>query len=303
MDRESIIQRFQDLNLWKSGEKRAPHKPLLVIYAIGKLLQSGSRLIPYSEIDEKLGNLLKEFGPRQTNTGTQYPFWRLQNDGIWEVSNADKIGLTKSGDALKGDLDHYNVSGSFPEAIAQKLQQDSKLASEIIHGLLYAHFPASIHEDILQAAGIEDILEATEIVFFPQIYKTRRRSPHFRTNVLKAYKHKCAICGFDVKLDGESVGLEAAHIKWHAYDGPDETVNGLALCVLHHKLFDRGAFTLSRQLEIRVSKKADGSVGFQEWLRNFHGEKIKPPQRPSYCPKIDFIDWHVREVFKGNYLE
>lgn len=301
MDRESIIQKFQDLNLWKSGEKRAPHKPLLVIYAIGKLLQSGSRLIPYSEIDEKLGNLLKEFGPRQTNTGTQYPFWRLQNDGIWKVSDADKIGLTDSGDALKGDLVRYNVSGGFSEAITQRLQQDSKLASEIIHGLLYAHFPASIHEDILQAAGIEDILQIPKIVFAPQISKTQTRSPLFPANVLKAYEYKCTICGFDVKLGHKSIGLEAAHIKWHAYGGPDETMNGLALCVLHHKLFDRGAFTLSEQLEILVSDNAHGSVGFKEWLMRFHGEKINFPQRQSFYPNASFIGWHVREVFKGNY--
>ena len=301
MDRESIILKFQDLNLWKSGEKRAPHKPLLVIYAIGKLLQSGSRLIPYSEIDEKLGNLLKEFGPRQTNTGTQYPFWRLQNDGIWKVSDADKIGLTDSDDALKGDLVRYNVSGGFSEAITQQLQQDSKLASDIIHSLLYAHFPASIHEDILQAAGIEDILPAAEIIFSHQISKVRRRSPHFRANVLKAYEYKCAICGFDVKLGCKPVGLEAAHIKWHQADGPDTEENGLALCSLHHKLFDRGAFALSKQLEIRVSKDAHGSVGFEEWLMRFHGEKINFPQRQSFYPNASFIGWHFREVFKGNY--
>ena len=303
MDRESIIRKFQDLNLWKSGEKRAPHKPLLVIYAIGKLLQGANRLIPYSEIDQELGELLKEFGPRQTNSGTQYPFWRLQNDGIWEVSDADKIGLTKSGDALKGDLDSYNVSGGFHEAIVQQLQHDSKLASEIIQGLLYAHFPASIHEDILQTAGIEDILQVTEIVFTPQISKVRRRSPYFRANVLKAYEYKCAICGFDVKLGYKPVGLEAAHIKWHQADGPDTEENGLALCSLHHKLFDRGAFALSRQLEIRVSKDAHGSVGFKEWLLRFHGKKINFPQRVSFYPNASFIGWHVREVFKGNYLE
>lgn len=301
MDRELIIQKFQDLNLWKSGEKRAPHKPLLVIYAIGKLLQSGSRLIPYSEIDEKLGNLLKEFGPRQTNTGTQYPFWRLQNDGIWKVSDADKIGLTDSGDALKGDLVRYNVSGGFSEAITQRLQQDSKLASEIINDLLYAHFSASIHEDILQAAGIEDILQVTEIVFAPQISKVRRRSPHFRANVLKAYEYKCAVCGFDVKLGCKPVGLEAAHIKWHQAGGPDTEMNGLALCSLHHKLFDRGAFALSDQLEIRISDDAHGSVGFEEWLLRFRGKKINHPQSLSYCPKIDYIIWHVREVFQGDY--
>src|SRR5436189_6378643 len=36
-----------------------------------------------------------------------------------------------------------------------------------------------------------------------------------------------------------------AHIRWHQAGGPDIENNGLALCVLHHKTFDLGAFTLS----------------------------------------------------------
>ena len=80
-------------------------------------------------------------------------------------------------------------------------------------------------------------------------------------------------------------------------------VNGLTLCVMHHKLFDRGAFTLSKQWKILVSDDAYGSVGFQEWLMRFHGKKINFPQSQSYYPKTDFIGWHVREVFQGAYRE
>ena len=67
MDRESIVQKFENLRLRKRGEQRAPHKPLLVLYAIGKLLQGEDRLLPYSEVDEKLGNLRREFGPKRRN--------------------------------------------------------------------------------------------------------------------------------------------------------------------------------------------------------------------------------------------
>ena len=67
MDRKSVIQKFKTLNLWQRGGKRAPHKPLLVLYTIGKLLQGENRLLPYSEIDENLGNLLREFGPKRAN--------------------------------------------------------------------------------------------------------------------------------------------------------------------------------------------------------------------------------------------
>ena len=294
MDREAIIQKFETLRQWRRSGERAPHKPLLVLYAIGELLRDGNRLLPYSEIDDKLGNLLREFGARQANYGTQYPFWRLQNDGVWEISDADKIGQTSSGDAHKSDLDRYDVSGGFLEDIAQQFQNDSKLSCEIIQSLLDAHFPSSLHEDILQAVGIE----------FPlQISKRQRSDPNFRANILKAYEYKCAVCSFDVKLHHQPIALEASHIKWRQAEGPDIEVNGLALCSLHHKLFDRGAFTLSNELEILVSDDAYGSVGFQEWLMRFHGETINFPQRQSYYPEMEFIGWHVKEVFKGDYRE
>ena len=294
MDREEITQRFERLRVWRRTGERAPHKVLLALYAIGRLLRDGVRLIPYSEIDENLERLLREFGPRRANYGTHYPFWRLQNDGIWEISDADKIGQTASGDALRSDLIRYNVSGGFLEDIACQLQNDSTLSFDIIQSLLDAHFPSSLHEDILQAVGIE----------FPlPIFNQQRSNINFRANILRAYEYKCAVCGFDVQLGTSPIALEASHIRWRQANGPDEVINGLALCSLHHKLFDRGAFTLSGQLEILVSEEAHGSVGFQEWLMRFHGEQINFPQRQSYQPHESFIDWHIREVFQGNYRE
>ena len=294
MDRETIIQKFETLRRWRRAGERAPHKPLLVLYAIRKLLRDEVRLIPYSEIGEHLEKLLREFGPRRANYRTQYPFWRLQNDGIWEISDADRIGQTASGDALRSDLVRYDVSGGFLEDIALQLQNDSTLSFEIIHSLLDAHFPSSIHEDILQAVGIE----------FPlQISNLQRSNPNFRANILRAYEYKCAVCDFDVRLGSSPIALEASHIRWRQANGPDIEVNGLALCSLHHKLFDRGAFTLSQQLEILVSDDAHGSVGFEESLMRFHGETISFPQRQSYYPHESFIDWHIREVFQGDYRE
>ena len=294
MDREEIIQRFETLSLWRREGERAPHKPLLVLYAIGRLLRDGIRLIPYSEIDEDLERLLREFGPRRTNYGTQYPFWRLQNDGIWEVPDADQIRQTASRDALRSDLVRHNVSGGFHEDIARQLQDDSTLSFDIIQNLLNAHFPPSLHEDILQAVGIE----------FPLPISNRQRNNiNFRANILRAYEYKCAVCGFDVKLGTSPIALEASHIRWRQANGPDEVINGLALCSLHHRLFDRGAFTLSGQLEIMVSDEVYGSVGFEEWLMRFHGKQISFPQRQPYYPHESFIDWHIREVFQGDYRE
>ena len=301
MDRDTIIQKFEALRQWRRAGERAPHKPLLILYAIRRLLQDGVRLIPYSEVDEKLGKLLREFGPKRTRYKPQDPFWRLQKDSVWEVTNACKIIEDSQGNVSKSSLLDNNVSGGLHEAIVEQLQSDSRLSSEIIQSLLYAHFPSSIHEDILQA--IE--MESPPQIALPRRRdsKQRRRDPRFRANILKAYDYKCAVCGYDVTLRGQPVALEASHIKWHQAQGPDSEENGLALCSLHHKLFDLGAFTLSNQLAILVSEDAHGSVGFQEWLMRFHGEQISFPQRQSYYPEVEFIGWHVKEVFKGDYRE
>lgn len=290
MDREQIIQKFQTLHLWKRGGERAPHKPLLVLYAIGKLLRGEGRFISYVDIEENVADLLNEFGPKRNFYRAQFPFWRLQNDGVWEVSDADKIRQSSSGDAYITDLRRYDVSGGFLEPIADQLLNNAKLTFEIVQNLLDAHFPSTLHEDILQTVGIELPL---------QVPARQTRDPNFRENVLKAYEYKCAVCGFDVKLRHQPVALEAAHIKWHQAGGPDTEVNGLALCSLHHKLFDRGVFTLSEHLEVLVSEYANGSVGFEEWLMRFHGSTINFPQRQSYYPQGNFIGWHMREVFKG----
>ena len=167
------------------------------------------------------------------------------------MTDTDKIRLTASGDAFKRDLVDYDVRGGFTEEVAYQLQLDSDLASEIIQKILGGHFPDTWHEDILQGVGIELTSKGTI---------RQKRDPNFRPNILKAYEYRCAVCGFDMRLGRNPVALEAAHIKWRQAGGPDLEVNGLALCSLHHKLFDRGAFTLSNDLEILVSDDAHGTA-------------------------------------------
>ncbi len=294
MDREEIARKFETLRVWQRGDERAPHKPLLVLYAIGTLLQGKGRLLPYSEVDEQLGRLLREFGPKRKQYHPEFPFWRLQNDGVWEIPGADSLEESTNGDVRRGDLFRFEVAGGFTEDIARQLQDDSSMVLGIVQNLLDAHFPYSIHEDILQAAGIDLTFKGAG---------RQKRDPNFRVNILKAYEYRCAVCGFDVRLGLQPVALEAAHIKWRQAGGPDLEVNGLALCTLHHKLFDRGAFTLSNELEIFVSDDAHGTAGFEEWLMRFHGGKLNFPQRQTYYPSEDFTRWHVREVFQGEYRE
>lgn len=291
MENDQLKSLFDRISIWKKGDQRAPHKPLLILYALSRSLQSNERLIPYTEIDEKLRQLLIDFGPYRKSYHPEYPFWRLQNDGIWEVANADQVTLRKSrSDANKSELIKYNVSGGFNTGIFHHLSENPGVVADIAATILDEHFPASVHEDILQAIGMDLHL---------LLIRRKRRDPQFREKVLNAYEYQCAVCGFNVRVGNTLIALEAAHIKWHQAGGPDFETNGIALCTLHHKLFDRGAFTLSKDLAVQVSDRANGTAGFREWLMNFHGKAIRPPQRPNYYPNPKYIGWHFREVFQG----
>jgi putative restriction endonuclease len=95
------------------------------------------------------------------------------------------------------------------------------------------------------------------------------------------------------------VGLEAAHIKWFQAGGPDVEPNGLALCALHHKLLDLGAFTvLPDDYVIMVSQSLVGSVEAQDKMLGYHGAGIVLPQSDAYFPDTEFLVWQKSEVFK-----
>ena len=203
----------------------------------------------------------------------------------------EKVGSrTSNTDAKRGELIKYHVQGGFRKDIFDMVTSDPGLVAEVANEILDANFPESIHEDILQAAGL---------VLGRKTEEKRRRDPYFRDRIIQAYEHPCAVCGFNVRMGNTLIALEAAHIKWHQAGGPDSEENGIALCALHHKLFDRGAFTVSPDLRIQVSDRAHGTHGFDEWLGPYHGKALRPPQRPSYYPQPTFVAWHVREVFQG----
>lgn len=289
MTNKEIINHFKSLTIWRRKDQRAPHKPLLVLLAIGYLQNNDQRLLSYNEVDPKLNQLLTEFGTPRNSSNTHYPFWRLRKKGIWEVQKADELSVNKSGDVKKTELREKNIKAGFTMEVYTLLKGNPSLRNQIATELLGAHFPHTIHEDIIQETGLS---------FEHQVKTQKPRDPEFRRQVLQAYEHRCAICDFDVRMGPKSICIEAAHIKWHSAGGPDAVDNGIALCTLHHKLFDLGAFTLTQDREFLVSEKVFGRTGFDSWLGRFHGDIITRPVRATYEPNVEYLAWNHDQVFK-----
>ena len=290
MTEQEILHNFQSLTVWKSGDRRAPHKPFLVLLAIGYMQNEDQRLLPYKKVDPKLNELLTEFGTPRNAGNTHYPFWRLKNDGMWEVERGDELVLNSSGGVRKTALREKDIRAGFQPEVYEFLKEHPSAVSKICSQLLDAHFPDTIHEDIIHETGL---------TLGEKVVSRKERDPQFRHNVLQAYQYRCAVCDFDVRMGAKTLCIEAAHIKWHSAGGPDEINNGIALCTLHHKLFDLGAFTLDDDRQFRVSERVVGTDGFDLWLGRFHGDQISQPVRAVYEPSVDYIAWNRDQVFKS----
>ncbi len=291
MNRDDLVRRFRRLNVWRAGGQRAPHKPLLVLWAIGRCLRGEPRMAPYSEVSQVLTPLLKRFGLPRTRIHPEHPFWRLQSDVVWEVTPCDRIAVTDSGDAKVTSLREENAHGGFLEDINATLRTHPSWAVHIAGLLLDAHFPPTLHEEVLQAVGLNSEFEYV---------RRKARDRHFSDAVLTAYGHQCVVCDFAIRISDMSdkpIALEAAHIRWHCKQGPDWVSNALALCALHHRLFDWGAFTLSNDYQIMVSDLVAGK-GSHDMLGRFHSKTIILPHKMDDVPDPAFIDWHHQEVFR-----
>lgn len=124
-----------------------------------------------------------------------------------------------------------------------------ELTGVVAAHLLERHFAPGLHEELLEAVGLE---LGTPVA-------TRRRDTAFRASVLEAYLAECCVCGFSLRLVDGLIAVDAAHIQWHSHGGPDEVTNGLALCALHHRLFDHGAITVRENYCFRSRRQWQGA--------------------------------------------
>jgi len=298
--KEQLLDIFANLNVNKTGNHRAPHKPLLLLHVLSRWKAEGKREFLYDEIAPDILPLLKEYGPPHVKKpNPSNPFWYLQSDGIWqlidpkgpeEISAMNRPSITLFKD--------HSIFGTLSDDVLYYLEQDPEFFNQVVQTLLSKHFEYTLHQDILDELGLDVVPEGDRAQDVSHKQK-RQRDPLFRVHVLRAYDYSCAVCAFKAMLDTTPVGIEAAHVQWHTHNGPDAVCNGIALCSLHHKLFDRGVFTIDEKHKIIVSDAAHGSGMFLHLVKHFHEQEIREPRHSYDALAEKYRSWHVHEVFRG----
>ena len=300
---EYHLDRVRAIRVYRQGDRRAPHKPLLLLIAIARLLR-GQRDLPFNEVECVLGPLLRSYAPPvRARHQPELPYWHLCTDGLWEIPGADDLPRQAGGFPRLPAL--RTSTGHLAPDFADALLGDRQLVDAVIAELLDSHFAESLHEDIIAAVGLELPMPAgtADRAALPPPTSTRPRDPHFRQRVLRAYEHRCAVTGFRAALGGLYLGCEAAHVQWHAYEGPDTVANGLAVEPTLHKLLDAGAWSLTDDRRVLVSAELTGTDETVERIRGFHGQAIRAPLAGEAEVDIEFIRWHREPELGGVFRE
>jgi predicted restriction endonuclease len=193
-------------------------------------------------------------------------------------------GLQNSGQADRAIWDEFSTNWD-------ELAVESEIA--------YAHLSG---EEILPSvtASLEPEIEAIEFSGSTETerkVKVRLGQQFFRKVIMTSYASKCCVCGMPIPEL-----LIASHIiPWR----DDENLrvnphNGLCLCTLHDKSFDRGFFTLADDYKIVIGK------AIRQYLPNsavhngfkiYEGKAISLPDK--FIPKQEFLELHRENHFLG----
>ena len=301
---EEFIQRINSLTVWKRGDQQAPHKPLLLM--LGRVQPRHGQSIGLSGGKAGVGSAPEEvWTPHRVVHHPADPFCRLANDGIWEVRDGEQIRRSVNKTFLDSDLYARNALGGFLEHVCDLLKDDPALIYQAVDTILHNEFPESYHAEIMEAVGLSgDRVTTTRL----------KRYLAFCLSVLEAYQFRCAVCCYDVRLEQSDepdkpdrpdelmerrmLGLEAAHILWHARKGPNKVCNGLALCLTHHYALDRGGIGIDDDMKLMVSSHLEGEARGL-WFDKYRGVSLQSPQREDHRPCREYLQWHRDQVFRG----
>ncbi|WP_394813798.1 phosphorothioated DNA-binding restriction endonuclease [Streptomyces litchfieldiae] len=305
MTREELLTALATLRRARVRGRRAPHKPLLLLWLLGRFASQGSTAMTYAAAEEPVSRLINDFGPPVRALGAAarqraaMPFVHLERT-LWDLRDAVGEPLGPGTDESGPRLRALGAHGRLRPAVESLLADTGTLAAAA-RVLLDQHFTPALEGPVCEAAGLDlTDLEAATHELLTERRERRRRQSGFADTVLRAYAYACAMCGFDGRLGRNPVGLEAAHIRWHSQDGPDEVRNALALCSLHHTLFDLGALGVTGARTVRVSGLYVAGSPAGRAVGELAGRPLAVPQPGRPGPAEEFIAWHDAEVFKAD---
>jgi putative restriction endonuclease len=127
----------------------------------------------------------------------------------------------------------------------------------------------------------------------PRLVTPRLGQGGFKAVVQEAYVRRCAVTDHQILPT-----LQAAHILPISQGGQHRIDNGILLRSDVHTMFDRGYIGIEEDYRLRVSPRLRTEFGNGDEFYAKEGQVIKLPATLKNRPSLEFLSWHLVEVFR-----
>ncbi|MEV6439517.1 HNH endonuclease [Streptomyces anulatus] len=263
LGRSDLLRTLASLKTHIRGRRPSRHKPITLLWAIGRLAAERDRMVEWQTFREEVGPLLRDFGLADSRVTPEYPFWHLRSSGLWDVEGVEDGTAAPT----PSQLTEAGASAGFSRNAANVLRRPLARAEAI--GLICSTYLGEVdREDLLGRVGLAGYASASGDLpdeggegRVPRRSRTSSqpvRDPQLVDRIKVMYGHACQVCGARVETQ-HSHYSEAAHIQGLGgpHHGPDRLSNLLCLCPNHHVEFDRLAIYIDEDWAVRRNSTGD----------------------------------------------
>lgn len=300
---------------------RAPHKPLLLLAVMDSIADGviRSNLI---ELTPDLGELFAVYWSLVLPMGRlrgniAMPFWHLSGDEFWSLlprPGKENVVETVQRIHAISVLNETIIGAKLDRQLYDLMLEDH--SREVLRTtLIKMYFAEELRPDLyvqplinrgaemyrqdllLQSDRIDELLKEIGEEFGSNVANAVR-DQGFRRAIVKAYNHRCAICGVRILTQDGHTAISAAHIIPWSVSQNDDPQNGLALCGLCHWTFDEGLVTMTDSFVIRFSPQISKTSNVPGHLLMFESRSLHEPEDLSLRPARKSLQWHRKNVFQ-----
>jgi len=152
MTRSEVVTLFESMKCDRHGAVYAPHKPILVLLLLEMIATGHENSFAYRDLDGPLSRLLKKFGSRRSADARNEPYWRLQNDGILNVTfpfSTFVAGITPSPTQLVGG----NAYATMSEDLYASLRSVPGVLNDVAQAIATKFLQADVRRPIVAEAA------------------------------------------------------------------------------------------------------------------------------------------------------
>jgi len=307
---------------YNKGLGKAPHKPILLLSII-QLIQRkeivSNRIFITPELLLEFKNIWNIVVDTPHIPNFALPFFHMRSESFWHLVTKPGMELIVTKSKSIKSFRHLKECIAFAEIDRHLFEllsngKTRKILEQIIileyfnnKESHYSITASNVNNEILKIES--QMLNEPKIAYQNHLKELRAslddddyeeelfiRGGLFKKTIPKIYNHSCCISGMRIETSQNAQMIDACHIIPFSISNDDTIPNGLSLSPNLHRAFDRGLITINQDYIVRISPTVtENETVFS--LSQFNGNQITLPEKPSWYPSPESLQWHNKEIF------